>query len=95
MRAGAGHALAPPSDWIVRWASLIRPGGAVLDLACGSGRHARWLATLGFEVDAVDRDAGLFLDPPPGVALTRLDLKITRPGSGEVLAEADLPLGPI
>ena len=29
----------------------------MLDLACGWGRHARVLSDLGFEVDAVDRDA--------------------------------------
>jgi SAM-dependent methyltransferase len=29
----------------------------VLDLACGTGRHARWLAAQGFAVTAVDRDA--------------------------------------
>ena len=41
-----------------RWAPLlIRPGGRVLDLACGSGRHVRWLAAQGFVVTAVDRDA--------------------------------------
>ena len=40
-----------------RWAPLIRPGGRVLDLACGSGRHVRWLAAQGFRVVAVDHDA--------------------------------------
>lgn len=30
----------------------------MLDLACGSGRHVRWLASLGLHVTAVDRDAG-------------------------------------
>lgn len=29
----------------------------MLDLACGSGRHVRWLAAQGFELTAVDRDA--------------------------------------
>lgn len=47
----------PPSDWIRRWAPLIRPGGTVLDLACGSGRHLRWLAAQGFALTGVDRDA--------------------------------------
>lgn len=65
----------PPSPWVVRWASLIRPGGEVLDLACGSGRHARSLAALGFEVIAVDRDPGLFPDPPAGVTLLGADLE--------------------
>ena len=29
----------------------------MLDVACGSGRHARWLAERGYEVDAIDRDS--------------------------------------
>ena len=49
--------MAPPSDWVRRFAGLIRPGGTVLDLACGSGRHLRWLAAQGFAVTGVDRDA--------------------------------------
>ncbi|MFY9514039.1 MAG: class I SAM-dependent methyltransferase [Rubrivivax sp.] len=48
---------AAPSDWVRRWAPLIRPGGSVLDLACGSGRHLRWLAAQGFRVTGVDRNA--------------------------------------
>jgi SAM-dependent methyltransferase len=47
----------------------------VLDLACGAGRHARFLAQLGFEVDAVDRDIALFADAPPNVALRQADLE--------------------
>jgi SAM-dependent methyltransferase len=46
-----------PSNWVQRWVHLIRPGGEVLDLACGSGRHLRWLAAQGFAVTGVDRDA--------------------------------------
>jgi len=45
-----------PSPWIVRWAGAISPQGTVLDLACGSGRHVRYLAALGLRVTAVDRD---------------------------------------
>lgn len=44
------------SAWVRRFAPLIRSGGAVLDLACGRGRHARWLAARGWQVLAVDRD---------------------------------------
>ena len=29
----------------------------MLDLACGSGRHLRWLAAQGFAVTGIDRDA--------------------------------------
>ncbi len=46
-----------PSAWVQRFAGLIRPGGTVLDLACGSGRHLRWLAAQGLRVTGVDRDA--------------------------------------
>jgi SAM-dependent methyltransferase len=42
---------------VQRWAPLVRPGGRVLDLACGGGRHVRWLAARGFALTAVDRDA--------------------------------------
>ncbi len=64
-----------PSPWIRRWVGFVRPGGAILDVACGGGRHARWLAQLGFEVDAVDRDVSLFRDPPLGLALLEADLE--------------------
>ena len=50
------HDIESPSDWVRRWAALIAPGGRALDLACGSGRHARHLAALGRQVLAVDRD---------------------------------------
>lgn len=65
----------PPSPWVQRWVGWIRPGGAVLDVACGSGRHSRLLSKLGFEVDAVDRAPELFGDPPPNVRLLGADLE--------------------
>jgi len=40
----------------MRFAPLVRAGGTVLDVACGSGRHARALTDLGFQVVALDRD---------------------------------------
>lgn len=49
--------IANPSSWVVKHAPLIRQGGQVLDLACGNGRHAIWLARQGYQVEAVDRDA--------------------------------------
>jgi SAM-dependent methyltransferase len=45
-----------PSAWVQRFVHLLRPGGSVLDVACGSGRHLRWLAAQGFAVTGVDRD---------------------------------------
>ena len=50
------HAAAPVSAWVARFAPLA-PRGEVLDLACGSGRHARHFAALGHPVLALDRDA--------------------------------------
>ena len=44
-----------PSGWIARWSHLVAPGAAVLDIAAGSGRHARWFAERGHPVTAIDR----------------------------------------
>ena len=43
------------SDWVQRWSHLVRPGGTVLDLACGQGRHMNWFAQRGHPVVGVDR----------------------------------------
>ncbi len=75
------HAAVEPSGWVRRWAQLIRPGGSVLDVACGSGRHLRWLAQQGFAVTGIDRDAGAL------AALRGL------PGM-DSLIEADIEAGP-
>lgn len=52
-----------PSAWLVDNLDLMPPGGRVLDVACGRGRHALWLASAGFDVHAIDRnpDAIAFL----------------------------------
>jgi len=47
----------------------------VLDLACGAGRHARWLHGQGFAVEAVDRDIAAFQEVPAGVVLLQADLE--------------------
>jgi SAM-dependent methyltransferase len=51
------HAGQRPSPWVERWAGLLPKDAPVLDLACGWGRHTRWLAERGCRVTAVDRDA--------------------------------------
>lgn len=48
------HAPLPPSDWIRRWSHLVRPGGTVLDVACGTGRHLRWFHERNHFVTGVD-----------------------------------------
>ena len=75
---GTGHSpLQEPSAWVLRFAALIPAGGTVLDLACGSGRHARLLASMGLRVEAVDRDAGAIaaLAQVPGVQARCADIE--------------------
>ncbi len=66
-----------PSAWVERFADLVPPGAAVLDVACGGGRHARLFRARGHPVVAVDRDlvgvADLAADP--GVTLVAADLE--------------------
>jgi SAM-dependent methyltransferase len=58
-RAGAYATRTHPSALLVQYARHARPGPA-LDVACGAGRNALFLAEQGFTVDAVDiSDVGL------------------------------------
>ena len=74
---------APPSPFLAEAWSRGAPEGPVLDLACGRGRHARWLAARGEAVVALDRDAAALgaLRGPPG------------PGSRCWVVRADLERG--
>ena len=47
---------AAPSAWVNRFAGLVPAGGALLDLACGRGRHTRLFLERGHPVTAIDRD---------------------------------------
>lgn len=67
--------LIAPSPWILRWAHLVRPGGRILDVAAGHGRHARTLAGLGFRLIAADIDTTGLKDAPPGVEVLAVDLE--------------------
>lgn len=66
-----------PSAWVQRWLHLVPRAGRVLDVACGSGRHAVLLAGRGYEVTAVDRDLGLSaaVRDTPGVTWQAHDLE--------------------
>lgn len=66
----ASHGIVAPSGWVLRWAPLLARG-AVLDLACGGGRHARLLAELGHAVTAIDREPQAI----PGVRFLQADLE--------------------
>jgi len=70
----------PPSPWVERFAALIPARGTVLDLACGQGRHARYLLALAYRVVAIDIDVSGVTD-----LADRKDVE---------LIEADLETGP-
>lgn len=75
-----------PSPWIVEHAPLIRNNGQVLDLACGNGRHALWLAKQGYRVDALDRDAKALASMVgmDNINVLNVDIEAGRwPGSGQ------------
>ena len=67
-----------PSPWLERFVEHIPVNGQILDLACGSGRHARWLAARGYPVLAVDRDAVALagLQGLANVTTEQLDLEV-------------------
>jgi SAM-dependent methyltransferase len=71
------HGPHEPSPWVTRFAGLIAAGGRVLDVACGPGRHSRYLAGRGLRVAAVDRDSQAVsgLAGLPGVTATLADIE--------------------
>ena len=50
-----------PLAWVKRHAQRIRAGGSVLDVACGNGRHTRYLLGLGYRVTAIDKDVSCMM----------------------------------
>ena len=64
-----------PSDWMVRFAPLVPAGGAVLDLASGGGRHARYFARRGHPVVAVDRNVEALAKLDADVEVIEADLE--------------------
>ena len=80
---GASETPSPPLPGAVSGV----PAGRALDLGCGAGRHAVWLAARGWEVDAVDGSA---------VAVALLVANAARAGCRERIAAhvADLEADP-
>ena len=66
----------------------MRPARA-LDLACGSGRHARWLAARGWDVTAVDIDVDIGIEPVDNVHCVQADLErhqfVIEPGAWDLI----------
>ncbi len=66
-----------PSPWVKRFAPLVKAGGTTLDLACGGGRHARYLLESGYRVVALDRSTQAVADlqSDPGCEVICADLE--------------------
>jgi SAM-dependent methyltransferase len=71
------HGPGEVSRWVRRWTHLVAPGGAVLDVASGAGRHARWFAARGHPVTAIDRDSAALsaMHDVPGIATVAADIE--------------------
>lgn len=69
-----------PEPWVTTFSPKI-PLGPVLDLACGKGRHGRYLLSLGYPVTFLDRDiSGVTdLENHPNVQLMQYDLENDNP----------------
>lgn len=90
--AGHGHLWSPPA-WLEGHEGLLPPpaAGPVLDLACGSGRAAVWLAERGYRVTGLDWQAEA-LDMGRRLAASRgvsCDFK-----AADLRREASVPTGP-
>ena len=78
-----------PASELTRVLESLVPGRA-LDLACGSGRHARWLAARGWDVTAVDlRIDDINIEPIAGVRCVQADLErhefLIEPGGWDLI----------
>ena len=65
------------SHWVIKWSRAIAPKGRVLDVASGSGRHARFMLGRGFSLLAVDLDISGIEDlrGQPGIDILQTDLE--------------------
>ncbi|RZL77132.1 MAG: class I SAM-dependent methyltransferase [Rhodococcus sp. (in: high G+C Gram-positive bacteria)] len=88
---------APPNAVVVEQVTAL-PRGRALDLACGEGRNALWLATRGWEVTgldysavAVDKARRVAADAPRSVR-ERLDYRVADVTDSDLGGEYDLVL---
>jgi tellurite methyltransferase len=84
-REGAYETRTHPSAILTAWSAEL-PRGRALDIACGAGRNALYLAELGYTVDAVDISA---------VALERAHLLAEERGVEISWLQADLDTAPL
>jgi SAM-dependent methyltransferase len=67
--------MSDPSRWLTTHRHLLPASGDALDLACGSGRNALWLAEQGYRTLGVDRNATVLGGLNAEAALRRLSLR--------------------
>ncbi len=79
-REGSYQARTHPTELLAEWLPRL-PRGRALDVACGGGRNALYLAEAGYEVDAIDISS---------VALDRLRETAQARGLEVTCIEADL-----
>ena len=63
-----------PSPWVRRFSGLVPPGGPVLDLASGGGRHSRFFLDRDHPVTALDRNVAT-LSPQEHLEIMQHDLE--------------------
>ena len=68
-----------PSPWVARWAHLVAPGGSVLDVAAGGGRHGRLFLDRGHKVTFVDRNAEPLVDLKGRATVVEAELEDASP----------------
>ena len=71
---GMNKKLLQISPWVSRFADQIPSAGAVLDLACGGGRHSYFFLDRGHPVTAIDRDISA-LQPADNLEIIQHDLE--------------------
>ena len=71
------HEQTSPSPWMTRHAGFVKAKTTLLDVACGNGRHAKFFASRGVLVTAVDRDAAALtsIRGTNGVTIEQRDLE--------------------
>lgn len=80
------QAASPPANFLLQQLHRL-PKGKALDIAAGRGRHSLFLASHGFQVDAVDRDESALAylstsaqsDAPSAITTRALDLEQPAP----------------
>ena len=84
-REGAYGTRTYPSELLIKWLPRL-PRGRALDVACGAGRNALYLAEEGYEVDAIDIS---------NVALERLQEMAKTHGLDVSCVQTDLETDPL